>query len=587
MTIQTAPPGAAPPGSADTADQAAPLDGLLADAALGTFRRFAPDASAVKFAAALAPHTTGRRMSSLAAELMRIGAGTSALWSRTCSRPSGLPRTSAGPTCRTRRGGYPPGVQLRLLPFGKAALQHFVYLERPEGVEGADAEGFEPAGPAPPPMRREEVAPRGQDFATQGHLYRSIERGFARLADKLGEDRLFIGPAFQQADEAAFGWPDLGPITGLEGANRALERIVEQGEGATGDWAAAHYGRFLEVREDYLAMRNTDPGFEPAHPVAAAGMRAVGMRAVEGIEPAVYITDPATGGCSDLFNAVYELVLQMIARYFAFGHETPGQRQVLARAETPLGCRCGQASAGPLAGHDHGLVHRGANFRFLATRAPRGVAPLRRVLAASPRGIHRTSSRKSPPRCRGPGRMAGRTRSRRATPVLHWRARSGEDRRRRRVSRQIAGCPGPAWRLTAAGYWRTVRRGAGGDRNEDPQGTGARSPVSHEPPQTGPGVILTPDQRIRVFISSTLEELAGERVAARRAIARLRLVPVWYESGARPHPPRSMYRAYLAQSQVFVGIYWQRYGWVAPGMDISGLEDEYRLAAGKPMLLST
>ena len=34
-----------------------------------------------------------------------------------------------------------------------------------------------------------------------------------------------------------------------------------------------------------------------------------------------------------------------------------------------------------------------------------------------------------------------------------------------------------------------------------------------------------------------------------------------------------------------MGIYWQRYGWVAPGMEISGLEDEYRLAAGMPMLL--
>ena len=78
-------------------------------------------------------------------------------------------------------------------------------------------------------------------------------------------------------------------------------------------------------------------------------------------------------------------------------------------------------------------------------------------------------------------------------------------------------------------------------------------------------VILTPDQRVRVFISSTLEELADERAAARRAIRRLHLVPVWCESGARPHPPRGMYRAYLAQSQVFVGIYWQRYGWVAPG----------------------
>ena len=115
--------------------------------------------------------------------------------------------------------------------------------------------------------------------------------------------------------------------------------------------------------------------------------------------------------------------------------------------------------------------------------------------------------------------------------------------------------------------------------------TGASPSVSGEPGQTPPGVILTPDQRVRVFISSTLEELAAERAAALRAIARLYLVPVYCESGARPHPPRRVYRAYLAQSQVFVGIYWQRYGWVAPGMDISGLEDEFRLAAGKPMLL--
>jgi predicted ATPase/class 3 adenylate cyclase len=98
-------------------------------------------------------------------------------------------------------------------------------------------------------------------------------------------------------------------------------------------------------------------------------------------------------------------------------------------------------------------------------------------------------------------------------------------------------------------------------------------------------LILTPDQRVRVFVSSTLEELAEERAAALRAIRRLHLVPVWFESGARPHPPRSMYRAYLEQSQIFVGIYWQRYGWVGPGMEISGLEDEFRLAAGKPMLL--
>jgi hypothetical protein len=71
----------------------------------------------------------------------------------------------------------------------------------------------------------------------------------------------------------------------------------------------------------------------------------------------------------------------------------------------------------------------------------------------------------------------------------------------------------------------------------EPQGVGAAAPRREEAPAERAGVILTPDQRVRVFISSTLEELAAERAAARRAITRLHLVPVWYESGARPHPP--------------------------------------------------
>jgi predicted ATPase len=97
--------------------------------------------------------------------------------------------------------------------------------------------------------------------------------------------------------------------------------------------------------------------------------------------------------------------------------------------------------------------------------------------------------------------------------------------------------------------------------------------------------VLTPDQRLRVFISSTLQELARERLAARKAIEGLQLTPVFFEHGARPHPPQSLYRAYLEQSQIFVGIYWQSYGWIAPEAEISGLEDEFRLSAGLPRLL--
>jgi len=100
-----------------------------------------------------------------------------------------------------------------------------------------------------------------------------------------------------------------------------------------------------------------------------------------------------------------------------------------------------------------------------------------------------------------------------------------------------------------------------------------------------PEVIHTPDQRVRVFVSCTLRELAPERDAARDAVDRLRLVPVMFELGARPHPPRDIYRAYLSQSQIFIGIYWQSYGWVSPYADISGIEDEYQLSAGMPRLI--
>jgi predicted ATPase len=97
--------------------------------------------------------------------------------------------------------------------------------------------------------------------------------------------------------------------------------------------------------------------------------------------------------------------------------------------------------------------------------------------------------------------------------------------------------------------------------------------------------IRTPDRRVRVFVSSTLGELAEERRAVSRAIAALRLTPVLFELGARPHPPRDLYRAYLAQSDVFIGLYWQRYGQLNPGMEVSGLEEEFQLSAGLPRLL--
>ena len=88
--------------------------------------------------------------------------------------------------------------------------------------------------------------------------------------------------------------------------------------------------------------------------------------------------------------------------------------------------------------------------------------------------------------------------------------------------------------------------------------------------------------RLRVFVSSTIKECAAERAVVRDAIRSINHEPILFEDiGARPHPPREIYRDRLELSQIFVGIYKESYGWIAPEMDVSGVEDEFRLAAAR------
>src|SRR4029453_228360 len=132
---------------------------------------------------------------------------------------------------------YPPGVNLTLVPFGEAALRHFIFLERPEGMELKDAAGIDaPVEEALPLMAEGDIVPELQDFATVGHLYRSIELGITHLAEKFGERGLFVGPPRAQATSVDFRWPELVAVTDVDSAQQAIDTILEQGEGARGDW---------------------------------------------------------------------------------------------------------------------------------------------------------------------------------------------------------------------------------------------------------------------------------------------------------------------------------------------------------------
>jgi hypothetical protein len=222
---------------------------------------------------------------------------------------------------------------MALLPFGEASLRHFAYLERPEGVAIEDAEMFAALDKAAPLPRAEEdeIGPRLQDFETIGVLYRAIEAGLDRLTTRLGEATLFLGPPACQATEEHFRWPELVPVTDLASAQAAIETIVEQGEGARGEWKHAHFGRLIDVLDEYLKIAAADPAFEPARPVLAACVR----ERDDGL-PVPLISDPFANRCMDLLNAVYEVLLQLLARYFAHTDETEAQLAVLADVAVSL-----------------------------------------------------------------------------------------------------------------------------------------------------------------------------------------------------------------------------------------------------------
>jgi hypothetical protein len=227
---------------------------------------------------------------------------------------------------------YPPDVQIALVPFGERALRHFMFLERPEGMPLKDAEGFGSFGMMKPlTVDDPQITAGPEEWHTVGHLYRGIEKGLAHLVERYGEGAVFIGPAKAQATTQVFEWSDLTAVTGLASASAAIEVIVEQGEGARGDWVKSHFGKFVGILEDFLSMRALDPSFEPARPVMP-----VYLRQPPDVDQVTLVRDPLTRRVAELFNAVYEVTLQVQSRYFVHHGETPEELETLAKTAKHL-----------------------------------------------------------------------------------------------------------------------------------------------------------------------------------------------------------------------------------------------------------
>jgi hypothetical protein len=97
---------------------------------------------------------------------------------------------------------------------------------------------------------------------------------------------------------------------------KAIDTILEQGEGARGDWQQAHFGQFVKILDEYQQMRKSNPGFDPVRPALVAN-----ARPCEHEDSIPLIGDPITAQCADLFNVAYEILLRSLERYFAHTEE--------------------------------------------------------------------------------------------------------------------------------------------------------------------------------------------------------------------------------------------------------------------------
>ena len=225
-------------------------------------------------------------------------------------------------------GYHPAGVVVALAPFDRATLDHFIYLERPEGTDLPDGTGFEAPALYERRARAGGIVPSSQDYLTVGHLYRGIRAGFVDLAGRLGEGALFLGDPAAQVGSDIAPLPGLVPVTDLASALRAIDTIVEQGEGALGHSEGSHFSRFVRVRDELDALTKSRPRFAPAEPAAHNPV----MRRPPEPRGKVYVDDPRSARVLDLGNAVYGFSLRCLARAFGEADDARPARARLVEA---------------------------------------------------------------------------------------------------------------------------------------------------------------------------------------------------------------------------------------------------------------
>jgi hypothetical protein len=228
--------------------------------------------------------------------------------------------------------------------FSEAVVCRFARYEKPEHLPFPDPL-CPPADDNVPP----DIPPQLNDVPSPlfirsiGELYDLLRDAFKHFP--LPDSALFIGPARAQVggDVLNLNFPRIGALGGVYDATlfdivdratalKAIDLIIEQGEGLSSGDEFTHFRRFLKIIANYRTLKQADPAFEPARDVIA--------------NPMLYLHDDADGGnlvtnamardVLGVFNAAYSTMLLLMMRFYGHTDETPAELSALTYTLFPM-----------------------------------------------------------------------------------------------------------------------------------------------------------------------------------------------------------------------------------------------------------
>jgi hypothetical protein len=257
--------------------------------------------------------------------------------------------TSLGAAPHFERPNFPQSwsyfpVPMSLEPLTEATMQRFICIERPRDVSPKEA-GCKPAAELDALATDDASLPEfiPSAIGTIEDLYDQISAAIRDIP--LSDAELFIGPPNAQIDGNLLhvNWPRPGALGGIwdvtlfditdrATAQQAIDLIIEQGEGSPGDNEFTHFRWFQEMLAEYRRLKLADPSFVPYRNVVSNPC----LYRHDDAAKARLITNRDARDVLDLLNGVYELLLLLLVRLYAYSDENQGQITALAYTLFPL-----------------------------------------------------------------------------------------------------------------------------------------------------------------------------------------------------------------------------------------------------------